>query len=163
MKGGTRFIIPVALIAAGIIGMVLQAAVPPSELARKGVRALGEVQFKDSRPDDAGRFVYTVTFVFPDAAQRNHQVTRVVPDKGVWDRLRARQEVRVLYMPDRPDEASIEGAEGLARPHGTAYAFLSWSAILAGVVLGVVFLRSGTPDASAERRNGPKVARGGHR
>lgn len=162
MRRPSLLVIGIVLIVLAIAGMVAQSLVPPSELAKKGIRTFGEVLFKDSRPDSEGRFTYTVTFVFQDASQRNHQVTRVVPDKGVWDALKTRQEVRVLYMPGRPEEASIQGAEGLARPHASAYAFLTWSAILAGAVLIVLALRSGAASGSGPGPNDdePKSSRG---
>ena len=161
MNARTRYGIAIGLIAAGIAGLVLMSIVPPSELAKRGVQTHGEVLFKDSRPAADGSFTYTVTFVYPDATQRNHQVTRIVPDKSVWDGLRARQDVRVVYMPDRPDEASILGAEGLARPHARAYAFAGWSAIFAGILLGFLTLRSGEAGERQEKHRAPVVTRGG--
>lgn len=160
MRARTKYTTALLLAATGIAGLVLQSVVPPSDLAKKGVRTLGEVLFKDSRPGADGSFTYLVTFVYPDASQRNHQVTRVVPDKGTWDRLKAGQEVKVLYMPDRPDEASIAGAEGLARPHAAAYAFVSWTAIVAGVVLAVLTLRSNEAAAKDAGPVSPRTTRG---
>ncbi len=157
----TRLLLALALVVAGIIGLALLSVVPPSELAKKGVRTNGEVLFKDSRPGADGSFTYTVTFVFPDASQRNHQVTRIVPDKRIWESLSARQDVKVLYMPDRPEEASIAGAEGLARPHAQAYAFLCWSSIIAGFVVGVLALRSGETGKRDAKPGPPSVTRGG--
>lgn len=154
MKG--RLWVGIGLIVLGLVVHAARAFVPPSELAKKGSRALGQVLFKDSRPAGDGTFTYTVTFVFPDATQRNYQVTRTVPDKAVWDRLKTGAEVRVLYMPDRPEEASIEGAEGLVRPKDAAYAFLAWSAIILGAIFCVLALRS---TAAA----GPDVKPGGKR
>jgi hypothetical protein len=142
MKRPSTLVIGASLFVAGIAGLAAQALVPPSKLAQEGQRTLGEVLFKDSRPGADGTFTYSVTFVFPDSDRRNHQVTRVVPDKAVWDRLRTRQEVRVRYMPQRPEEASIEGAEGLARPHAAAYAYVAWSAILAGGVMAFLALKA---------------------
>ncbi len=150
-----------ALVLVGVGIHVARLAVPPSELARKGAQSVGQVLFKDSRPDSEGRFVYTVTFVFPDASQRNYQVERVVPDKGVWDRLKTGAEVKVRYMPGRPEEASIEGAEGLARPRDAAYAYLAWSAILAGVVVLAMALRRGSTGPSDVTKHPPRVVRGG--
>lgn len=155
-----RMWIGIALVLAGMAGLAAQAIVPPSELARKGIRTFGEVLFKDSKPADDGTFTYTVTFVFADATQRNHQVTRVILDKARWDRLKTRQEVRVVYLPGAPDQASIEGAEGLARPRSGAYAYLSWSAILLGAVLIAVAVRSASATPPTDTGHIPHADQG---
>lgn len=160
----------IVLLIAGIGTHVARLTVPPSELARTGVRTLGQVLFKDSRPGPDGTFTYSVTFVFADATQRNYQVTRLVPDKAIWDELKTGAEVRVLYMPADPEQASIAGAEGLARPRDAAYAFLAWSAMVAGLVLlGMAFRRASAAAAPAEQtspdqttaKKHPKIMRGG--
>ncbi len=150
------------LVVLGIVGHILRFTVPPSELASKGARAVGQVLFKDSRPDNAGGFVYTVTFVFADATKKNYQVQRIVPNKGVWDALKTGGDVRVVYLPDRPEEASIEGAEGLARPHDAAYAYLAWTAIIVGAIMLVLALRQANAQlGSGASAQGSGRSRGG--
>lgn len=142
-----------------VLGIGLQAfrmLVPPSELAKRGSRAVGQVLYKDSRPAPDGGFVYTVTFVYPDVTHRNYQISRVVPDKRTWDRLKAGGEVRVLYMPDQPLKASIEGGEELVRPHDAAYAYLAWSAILAGGVMGWLAFRQTSAASDRAATGGPR-------
>ncbi|NUQ71014.1 MAG: DUF3592 domain-containing protein [Chthonomonadales bacterium] len=158
MTARKRYIAAMVLVLVGIGIHAYRWIIPPSELAKSGLRTRGEVLFKDSRPAEGGSDTYIVTFVFPDQMNRNHQVMRVVPDKGVWDRMKAGGEVRVVYMPDRPDEASIEGAEGLARPHDAAYAFVGWSAVLAGLLMAWLGVRDSThsePDAPKPIRKRP--------
>jgi len=147
----TRAAVGIVLIVTGLSVHAYRIIVPPSELAQKGVRTTGQVLFKDSRPGPDKTFTYTVTFVFADANQRNYQVSRSVPDKGVWDNLKTGSEVPVLYMPERPEEASIAGAEGLLRPRDAAYAYIAWSAILAGSVLLVLAFRAVANEPATER------------
>jgi len=149
------------LVLGGIACHAWRMAVPPSELARKGSRSLGQILFKDSQPAADGKFTYSVTFVFADATHRNFQVTRVVPDKGEWDRLRTGAEVWVRYMPGNPEDASIAGAEGIARPHDAAYAFIAWSAIVFGVAVLAWSFRQANLAASQVEAETKTITRGG--
>lgn len=158
MSVRARVVLGTVLIVIGIIIHAYRMFVPPSELAQKGIRTTGQVLFKDSRPGPDNSFMYTVTFVFADANQRNYQVSRSVPDKGVWDRLKTGAEVPVVYLPERPAEASIQGAEGLVRPRDAAYAYLAWSAILAGTVFLALAFRSAA-NAPASPRESPSRGR----
>ncbi len=154
-------ILGAAALIAGIGVHLARALVPPSELASRGVPAVGQVLFKDSRPDAEGRFVYVVTFVYQGPERKNYQVTRVVPDKAVWDRLQTGAEVKVRYLPGRPEEASIIGAEGLVRRGDAAYSFLGWSLMLAGACL--LFLAFRKANLAVEQGPPSGAAAGGRR
>ena len=104
MNARTRYGIAIGLIAAGIAGLVLMSIVPPSELAKRGVQTHGEVLFKDSRPAADGSFTYTVTFVYPDATQRNHQVTRIVLNNGRIITGLVKQEFDKVLLVQTPTE-----------------------------------------------------------
>jgi hypothetical protein len=109
---------------------------------------------------------YNVTFIFPDSSGRNHQVTRAVFDKGVWDSLRANQEVKVYYLASDPEQAAIQGTEGLAVPHGAALRFVGWTLILAAAGCGVAAFRRANNTADPNSGTGQpkrKVVHAGKR
>src|SRR5690242_12804547 len=71
-----------------------------TELQRNGVRAYGTIQSKDSRPIADGSMVYSVTFIFQDAQNKNNQVTIQMLDEGKWNDLKANQDIKdVYYIP----------------------------------------------------------------
>ena len=153
-----RWVIGAVLIVVGAVLLWVLPTAAPSELGSRGVHSLGQVQMKDSQPADGGKLVYTVTFIFPDTMGRNHMVTRQVYDVGLWDRLKVGSEIKVRYLPEKPEEASFGGAEGMASPRGRAVSFVGWSALIAGVVVCWMAFRSAEARARAGAQ--PPTGRG---
>ena len=112
---------PMARIGAGLVVLIAAAYViwfyvpgGQSELKRLGAQTEGSVQYKDSPPGTDGRPIMQVAFMFQDGSRLNRIVTRTVYDAAVWQKLQPGSKLRVFYLPDKPDSASFEGAEGMA-------------------------------------------------
>jgi hypothetical protein len=106
-----------------------------TDLERKGHRAYGTVEAKDSRPIADGTYVYFVTFIYQDDRKKNYQVTVRVFDRGRWDNLRIKQDLKdVYYIPGQEALASIPGAERMVAPHSSALSYLAWSFFFAACV-----------------------------
>jgi len=106
-----------------------------SEVARRGIKTEGQVLMKDSVPDGKGGTLLTVRFVYRDAQNKNQMADNRLLDAGLWESLKRDQYVRVYYLPDRPGQAYIDGAEGLVPPHASALKFLAYSMLLGSIPL----------------------------
>ncbi|MCX6361773.1 MAG: hypothetical protein NT029_18370 [Armatimonadetes bacterium] len=159
---------PMARIGAGAVLVIVAAYlmwfyVPggQSELKRLGAQTEGSVQYKDSPPGTDGRPILQVAFMFQDGARMNRIVTRTVYDAAVWQTLQPGSKLRVFYLPDKPETASFEGAEGMASPRSAALRFLSVSMIIAGLAIaalgGKAWMQQQTP--AARPPAGPRPAR----
>lgn len=140
---------PMARIASGVIVLLVAAYlmwfyVPggQSELKRMGAQTEGSVQYKDSPPGTDGRPILQVAFMFQDGARMNRIVTRTVYDAAVWQTLQPGSKLRVFYLPDKPDSASFEGAEGMASPRSAALMFLSVTMLIVGHVLLIMGIKA---------------------
>lgn len=140
---------PMARIASGVIVLLVAAYlmwfyVPggQSELKRMGAQTEGSVQYKDSPPGTDGRPILQVAFMFQDGARMNRIVTRTVYDAAVWQTLQPGSKLRVFYLPDKPDSASFEGAEGMASPRSAALKFLSVTMLIVGHVLLIMGIKA---------------------
>jgi hypothetical protein len=138
-----------ARIASGVIVLLVAAYlmwfyVPggQSELKRMGAQTEGSVQYKDSPPGTDGRPILQVAFMFQDGARMNRIVTRTVYDAAVWQTLQPGSKLRVFYLPDKPDSASFEGAEGMASPRSAALKFLSVTMLIVGHVLLIMGIKA---------------------
>jgi hypothetical protein len=80
--------------------------------------------------------------MFQDGARMNRIVTRTVYDAAVWQTLQPGSKLRVFYLPDKPDSASFEGAEGMASPRSAALKFLSVTMLIVGHVLLIMGIKA---------------------
>ncbi|MCC6727989.1 MAG: hypothetical protein IT208_01490 [Chthonomonadales bacterium] len=149
MKGAAGKALAVILVVGAMYVLLVGLPGTRTELARRGVREIGEVQLVDTQAGPGGASVHTVTFIFADTMKRNHQVTRAVYDTGLWQRLKPGSEVAVYFLPEKPDQASIAGAEGYSAPAPPSVRFVAWTALVAGIVLAVRVFRP-APVHSAE-------------
>jgi hypothetical protein len=118
-----------------------------TELQRKGVRGYGTIVNKDSRPIADGSMIYFVTFIFQDEQKKNYQVTVQMLDKGRWDSLSIKQDIKdVRYLPENPAKASIPGGERMVAPHSSALSFLAWSMFFAALVTGYMAFIAAKPE-----------------
>jgi hypothetical protein len=142
MSSRTLWILAVLLTVGPLYLMFVVLPGTQSDVARRGIKATGQVRLKDSRPMSGGGMEYNVTFIFEDTMKRNHQVTRVVYDKGAWDRLMPNTDVKVYFTPENPDGATLEGGAGMASPHSAAFSFLGWSLFAVGVYLAYAAIKA---------------------
>ncbi|HSV73642.1 MAG TPA: DUF3592 domain-containing protein [Chthonomonadales bacterium] len=157
-----RWLVGAALIALGVALLWVLPVLAPSEIRARGVESRGQVQMKDSVPGAGGDLTYTVTFIFPDTMGRNHMVTRPVYDVGLWERLEVGSEVKVRYLPEDPEAASFQGAEGMGPRRGRAASFAGWSALIAGAAVCWLAFRAAEAKARAKAPppgRGPIVSR----
>lgn len=106
-----------------------------TDLAKRGIRTEATVQLADSKPGPNGESEMTVTFIFQDSMRRNRQVTRRMFDQGRWSELKPGKEIKVIYLPENPDGASLEGGEGLASKQSATLTYVAWSALIVGAFL----------------------------
>jgi hypothetical protein len=123
-----------------------------TDLQQRGKIGYGTVQLKDSRPIADGSMVYTLTFIFTDEQNRNHQVTVQMLDKGRWDSLKEKQDIKVRYLPEDPEHASLEGGERMVVPHSSALSFVAWSLLIAGIVAGVYASLAPKPERKPQNK-----------
>lgn len=156
----TRLWIITALLIAGFIG--IRFVYIPSrhtDLQRRGKTGYASVTAKDSHPVADEDMVYTITFIFPDEQNRNHQVTVRMLDKGRWDSLKVKDDVKCRYLPEDPENASLEGAERMIAPHSSALGFIAWSLFFASAVTGYFAYRAPKPEGKSKPRNKVTVSR----
>jgi hypothetical protein len=133
MKRTHLWIIAAVLTVGSIYILFFHSPGARSELVERGVRGYGSVHSKDTRPGPNGETQYMVTFIYQDSMNKNHMVTQQVYSSGQWDSFKPGQDVHVVYLPNDPDKASIEG---LAAQQSSALRFLAWTALIAGLIVG---------------------------
>lgn len=113
-----------------------------SEMEKRGTREDGTIVMKDSLPMGDGNTIYKVMFVYVDAKKQNHSIWNQMSDAGLWNSLEEKKTVKIYYLPDRPDQAIIPGADAVV-PEGVgavevpkstkragALRFLAWSLLI---------------------------------
>jgi hypothetical protein len=133
MKPGLAWTLALFLTAGSLYLLFIYIPGGRSELARRGIRATGTVQLKDSRPSQDGGLIYTITFIFADSMKKNHRVERRAYDLGLWDRLKVNQDIRIYYLPENPEVASFEGGELMSSPASGSLRYIAWSALIASL------------------------------
>lgn len=147
----------VTVVLAVLAGLLLLVVVPwgQTPISTRGTHTVGSVQMKDQSTDPANPG-YAVTFLFMDTMHRNHQVTRTVANKGQWDSLRPGGDIKVYYLPEKPEEATIEGAAGMGSPHAAAFGFLGWTLVLAAAYTGFRAISAPKPAPVPDTPGRPK-------
>jgi hypothetical protein len=142
-----------------------------STVAKRGVKSEGQVLLKDIRPNKQGSVDRMVTLVYRDDENRNHQVENIVDDEGLYDSLKANQYVTVYYLPEDKSKAFMQGAYAIVTrsaqmdgpvsltvvsiPRVSAWRFLGWSMVIAGIVAGVYAWFKPKPEKKSQ--TGPAV------
>jgi hypothetical protein len=162
MKPALAWTMALFLTAASLYLLFIHIPGGRSELARRGIQTIGTVQLKDSRPSQDGGLIYTITFIFADANKKNHRVERRAYDLGLWERLKANQELRVYYLPENPEVASFVGGELMTSPASSSLRFIAWSALIVSLYFWYhVYrqLKSPQPPQSSLPAKTPKITR----
>ena len=123
-----------------------------TELQRRGKIGYATVQLKDSQPIADGTMVYTITFLYQDEQNRNHQVTVQMLDKGKWDGLKEKQDIKCRYLPEDLNTASIDGGIGMVAPHSSALSFLAWSLLIASIISAIYAYKPSVTDPDAPQQ-----------
>lgn len=123
-----------------------------TDLQRRGKIGYASVTAKDSHPVAEEEMVYTISFIFPDDQNRNHQVTVRMLDKGRWDSLKVKDDIKCRFLPEDPENASIEGGERMVAPHSSALGFVAWTLFFAGVITGYFAYRAPKPQRKPQNK-----------